>query len=199
MQNDVNTYGCTQWFFFRALNREKLKATFCINNFYKPQSLYRFGMKVLVFSKKKFIEEGSGWVRGTENISYFQNKGVEKRQGGAIIKKFYTLKFDFKFEDEDDEVYFAYNYPYTYSKLNSYLTEKAREKHPFYSCRTLCRTIAENRVSLVTITDNDVPKEKKNTIFVTSRVHPGETVSSLVMEGVIDFLTGNSPMAARLR
>ena len=57
-------------------------------------------MKVLIFSKKKFLTEGNGWVRGTENISYFENKAVEKREGGFITKKFYTLKFDFFFEEE---------------------------------------------------------------------------------------------------
>lgn len=96
MQNDINTYGCTQWFFFKTLNKQKLKATFCINNFYKPQSLYRSGMKVLVFSKKQCIAEGTGWVRGAENISYFPNKATEKR-GGLVKKRFYTLKFDFTF------------------------------------------------------------------------------------------------------
>lgn len=64
MQNDINTYGCTQWFFFRVNNKNPLKATFFINNFYKPQSLYQKGMKILIFSMKKFLNEGVGWVRG---------------------------------------------------------------------------------------------------------------------------------------
>lgn len=55
MQNDINTYGCTQWFFFRAFNKNPVKTTFCINNFYKTQSLYQKGMKILIFSMKKYI------------------------------------------------------------------------------------------------------------------------------------------------
>jgi hypothetical protein len=35
MQNDINTYGCTQWFFFKANNKCSVRATFYINNFYK--------------------------------------------------------------------------------------------------------------------------------------------------------------------
>lgn len=66
MQNDINTYGCTQWFFFKTKNKKIQKATFFINNFYKPQSLYQKGMKVLIFSTKKFLNEGIGWVRGGE-------------------------------------------------------------------------------------------------------------------------------------
>lgn len=72
-----------------------------------------------------------------------------------------------------DETYFAYNYPYTYSRLNSYLIEKDMAENAYYNCRTLCKTAAENKIFLVTITDNSVPKSKKNSIFITSRVHPG--------------------------
>ena len=93
MQNDTNTYGCTQWFFFKALNKEKLKATFFINNFYKSKSLYQKGMKILIFSRNKLIEEGTGWIRGGTNISYFSNQGLEKRQNGSIVKKYFTLQF----------------------------------------------------------------------------------------------------------
>jgi hypothetical protein len=74
MQNDINTYGCTQWFFYRAFNKNKSKATFFINNFYKPESLYKKGMKILIFSMKKYLNEEIGWVRGGEEIGYFSNK-----------------------------------------------------------------------------------------------------------------------------
>jgi hypothetical protein len=55
MQNDINTYGCTQWFFFRVQNKKIPKATFFINNFYKADSLYKKGMKILIFSMKKYV------------------------------------------------------------------------------------------------------------------------------------------------
>jgi hypothetical protein len=41
-----------------------MKATFFINNFYKSTSLYNQGMKILIFSMKKYLEEGVGWIRG---------------------------------------------------------------------------------------------------------------------------------------
>jgi Zinc carboxypeptidase. len=46
--------------------------------------------------------------------------------------------------------------------------------------------------------DLDANKEKKG-IAITARVHPGETQSSIVMESIIDFLTGPSPEARALR
>ena len=33
MQNDVNTKGCTQWFYFSVENKSKGKARFCLVNF----------------------------------------------------------------------------------------------------------------------------------------------------------------------
>jgi hypothetical protein len=39
----------------------------------------------------------------------------------------------------------------------------------------------------------------KKAIVLTARVHPGESTSSQVMEGLIDFLTGYSEEAKYLR
>ena len=89
LQNDVNTSGNTQWFFFRVQNtRRNHTCTFNIMNFTKPDSLFNFGMKVSVYSEKMaggaFDEKGEaipadqvdpdggrGWFKGGERISYY--------------------------------------------------------------------------------------------------------------------------------
>ncbi len=48
MQNDINTKGCTQWFYFSVWADRRIKIRLKIMNFYKPTSLYMSGMKVLV-------------------------------------------------------------------------------------------------------------------------------------------------------
>ncbi len=48
------------------------------------------------------------------------------------------------------------------------------------------------------LTIGDGNKEKR-AIFLTSRVHPGETMSSYIIEYIIDFLLGNSALAKNLR
>ncbi len=48
MQNDTNTKGCTQWFYFSTWAQKRLKFKIRIMNFYKPTSLYMEGMKILV-------------------------------------------------------------------------------------------------------------------------------------------------------
>ena len=50
-----------------------MKVKFNLINLCKPDSLYNYGMKVLIFSEKARKEKGEGWLRGGENISYFQN------------------------------------------------------------------------------------------------------------------------------
>jgi hypothetical protein len=53
MQNDINTYGYTQWFFYKItkiLPNQVYK--FNIINFYKNFSLYQKGMKIMIYSKK---------------------------------------------------------------------------------------------------------------------------------------------------
>lgn len=47
LQNDINTNGHTQWFYFRVTNMTKgQKIKFNILNLSKPDSLYNYGMKI---------------------------------------------------------------------------------------------------------------------------------------------------------
>jgi hypothetical protein len=53
MQKDINTYGYTQWYFYKIKNGIPGKTyRFNIVNFYKKKSLYQNGMRVLVYSVK---------------------------------------------------------------------------------------------------------------------------------------------------
>lgn len=69
LQNDVNTVGHTQWFFFRVQNTTKdLEVKFNMLNLAKPDSLFNHGMKPLVYSEHKVDQEGIGWFRGGHSI-----------------------------------------------------------------------------------------------------------------------------------
>jgi len=51
LQNDINTNGHTQWYFFRVANTRKGQTVrFNMLNLCKPDSLYNYGMKILCFS-----------------------------------------------------------------------------------------------------------------------------------------------------
>ena len=54
MQNDINTNGHTQWFYFQVKNTSKGHTVkFNIMNFTKSDSLFNYGMKVSVYSQAK--------------------------------------------------------------------------------------------------------------------------------------------------
>ena len=74
LQNDINTNGNTQWYFFRVSNTfAGQKVKFNMLNLAKPDSLYNYGMKILCFSNKIKADDGVGWHRVGENINYYQN------------------------------------------------------------------------------------------------------------------------------
>ena len=145
-----------------------------------------------------------GWHRIGSDIRYYQNH--YKNNGRFPNKRFYTLTFTVTFESDYDTVYFTHCFPYTYSDLCEDLKQiesKPNSANIFH--RTLLtRTLAGNRCDMVTITskDKDPRSEKalkKKGVFISARVHPGETCGSWAMKGIIDFLTGNSAEARVLR
>ena len=74
MQNDTNTLGHTQWFYFQVKNtRSGVPIKFNILNYSKPDSMFNYGMKVAVYSDKKAERENVGWHRACTDISYFKN------------------------------------------------------------------------------------------------------------------------------
>jgi hypothetical protein len=72
LQNDINTNGHTQWYFFRCSNTRKgMKVKFNILNLAKSDSLYNEGMKILCYSGNTKSNDGIGWHRVGTDISYY--------------------------------------------------------------------------------------------------------------------------------
>jgi|JI6StandDraft_1071083.scaffolds.fasta_scaffold24135_2 hypothetical protein len=53
IDNDINTSGFTQWFFFKVEVDKACKLRFNILNFRKRSSLFQRGMKVCVYSRRR--------------------------------------------------------------------------------------------------------------------------------------------------
>lgn len=202
LQNDINTNGHTQWYFFRVGNTMKgLTVRFNILNLAKPDSLYNEGMGILCYSTVKSKRDNdAGWYRMGKDICYYQNNF--KRENVRFQRYYYTLTFTHTFEHDDDTVYFSHCYPYTYSDLVDDLSaiEKDKNCQSFFYRSTLTRTLAGNRCEYITITskEKDPQSEKalaKKGVFISARVHPGESNASWMMKGVIEFLVGNTPEA----
>lgn len=199
LQNDVNTSGHTQWFFFRASNVEPGQVRFNMLNLCKPDSLYNEGMKILVYSEKQACQKDVGWHRAGTKIGYYNN-GL--RRSEKATRSYYTHTFTYNFEHQNDTVYFAYTYPYTYTDCVEDLNKITNDpvKTQFVSRKVLCETLAGNKCEFLTITSksNQENLAKRKGVVITARVHPGEAVGSWMMKGCLDFLTDPNSVEAEL-
>jgi hypothetical protein len=149
-------------------------------------------MKILIYSEKMAAQKDIGWHRGGTNVGYYSN-GLSRSDRGGFSKTYYTQTFTYEFEYPDDTVYFAYSYPYTYTDMTDDLNRIMGDpiKSAFIVRKTLCESLAGNKVEYLTITSkqNTQNLSKRRGVFLTARVHPGESVGSWMMKGTLDFLT----------
>ncbi|KAG5444260.1 Cytosolic carboxypeptidase 6, variant 2 [Clonorchis sinensis] len=114
----------------------------------------------------------------------------------------YVMSFAFCF-DREEEYQFCYCYPYTFTRLQAYLDEIDQKAYAHYKREFLGGTLQQRRIDLLTITHpknlQEASGRKQRIIFVTARVHPGETPSSYVCQGFIDFMVSEHPIAQELR
>ncbi|XP_030071192.1 cytosolic carboxypeptidase 3 isoform X2 [Microcaecilia unicolor] len=199
LRTDFYTEKHTQWYYFRVQNtRAGIPYRFTIVNFTKPASLYNLGMRPLIYSVEEARTSRIGWHRIGTDIKYYKNNF------GSEGKNYYSLSWTFEFPHHGDTCYFAHCYPYTYSNLQEYLADISNdhERSTFCKVRVLCRSLAGNLVYVLTIT-NPSPSAKamrlKKAVILTARVHPGETNSSWMMKGFLDYILSNRGDARLLR
>lgn len=224
---------------------------FNILNFTKRRSLYENGMRVCVCSlaekqsrlaaakagssDSQLDAELAGWKRAGYDITYKPSKlnkiidrclqSESQQPGGeaaAALPRFFQMSFTYDFSlMVQDETYFAYSFPYTFTRLSRFLKELKADpevmKHT-KDCTPLCASLSGVDVPYLTVTSRvnepdfeeilesehspeNIPLLKtKKTVVLTGRVHPGESNSSFMMEGFIKFLTSpTNPVAAELR
>ncbi|CAI2369656.1 unnamed protein product [Moneuplotes crassus] len=172
----------TQWFYYSTKNFAKdLRITFAIKNLYKKKSAYTKGMQPFVFSLKKHKETGIGWHRGGELIRYTQNFDKPEQ---------YTLRFVYTYEYEDDIVYFAHFQPYTFTRLKCLLhkLKKYVKNQNQMQIFELCRTVSNIPCYCLKICNSLLADKNSKIIFLTCRVHPGESNSSFMLEGILKQL-----------
>jgi hypothetical protein len=130
----------------------------------------------------------------------------------------FTYDFDYM---AGDETYFAHSFPYTFTRLSRYLRDLKQDEEvmrytkdagpichslsgvdvPYLIVTTRAHQADFNFIDPKEHTKESLPEDKsKRTVVLTGRVHPGETNSSFMMEGFINFITSRTdPMAAELR
>ena len=98
--------------------------------------------------------------------------------------------------------------------LDKFLLRLSHNHSNVVKRRTVAASLGGNYIDLLTITNpesgssvsdssmshsNSRSEKQKKLVFITARVHPGETPSSFVVEGLIKYLISSCPEANALR
>ena len=154
LQNDTNTTGYIQWFFFRVSNTTKGKnVKFNIINLLRSRCLYSLGLQIMVYSTLQAKKENIGWHRDCKNVMYYPNNLYIYNSNNKQKRNLHTLFFEYEFLYDNDTVYFANCKPYFYTKLMKELNhyELDEEKYPFFEKKTIVNTLGGNNVDMVTL------------------------------------------------
>jgi len=175
MRADANTRGYHQWYFFSVHNLHCAQVKFHLLNFTKNESLYSQGMLPVVYSER---EAGKGWQRAGSEVKYRPSK-LNALLGDR--RMYYSLTFTYKFTHQGDKAYFAYAFPYTFTRLVTVIRELSADKSDLMRAEVLCKSLSGVEVPFVTITDFTLQLEKSN-VLIIGRAHPGETHGSWMVE-----------------
>ena len=198
LRTDLYTSRHTQWYYFQVNHMQAgMPYRFTIVNFTKHNSLYKCGLWPLLYSEANAKKRKVGWRRTGDEIKYYKNNVGQGR------RQYFSLTWTFPFPHDQDTCYFAHCYPYTYSNLQEYLVAISKDpvKSKFCKIHILCHSLAGNTVCVLTITSppRSGKGTKKKAVILTARVHLGETNSSWIMKGFLDYILGNSDKAQLLR
>uniref|UniRef100_A0A8B9Q4P3 Cytosolic carboxypeptidase 1 n=1 Tax=Apteryx owenii TaxID=8824 RepID=A0A8B9Q4P3_APTOW len=213
LNSDINSNHYHQWFYFEVSGMKTgVGYRFNIINCEKSNSQFNYGMQPLMYSVQEALNSKPCWTRVGTDICYYKNHFSRSSiaAGGQKGKSYYTITFTVTFQHKDDVCYFAYHYPYTYSTLKMHLQKLESMHNPqqiYFRQDALCETLAGNSCPLVTITampesnyyEHICQFRNRPYIFLSARVHPGETNASWVMKGTLEYLMSNHPSAQSLR
>jgi len=186
--NTVFENGNRTWFYFSVKGPCNVSVKFNLMNLNRQAKLYSQGMRPLC----KILPHQQQWER-------IKEKPVSGMEEQAFVMSF---KFTMPCE-ENATVYFAFCFPYAYTELQEDLDEldsrfSANEGNIYYKRDLLCRSLEQRRVDVLTVTRNgDENCKEKRVVFVSARVHPGETPSSFVLKGFLDFILKEDDIRAQ--
>uniref|UniRef100_A0A0M3IEG8 Cytosolic carboxypeptidase 6 n=1 Tax=Ascaris lumbricoides TaxID=6252 RepID=A0A0M3IEG8_ASCLU len=174
------------WFYFAVENAlPNQRVVFNVVNFSKLRTLFDTASAAPVARCCTQMT----WSRIPAKHLYYYRSAVHADR--------FVLSFAFIF-DSAQRYEFAYCIPYTYTDLQNLLTEIDSRGLRFFSRDILTLSVQRRKVDLVTITEASLYTRQK-VVFITARVHPGETPSSFVIKGIIEYLISDDERAKRLR
>ncbi|TMS35557.1 hypothetical protein L596_002936 [Steinernema carpocapsae] len=161
------------------------RVVFNIVNFSKDRNLFDSASASPVYK----ASSQTSWSRiPVKNLYYYRSAAHGNR---------FILSFSHQFDDSH-RVEFAYCIPYSYSKLQQFLGNLEARNLPFFKRDLLASSVQKRRLDLITIS-GEANNKKPKIIFLMGRVHPGETPSSFVIHGLLQFLISDDSRAVKLR
>ena len=211
------------WFYFGVISEKEKNIKISVdnlNNFYK---IFKNGYKICynILDEKetpssyqnKYIEnEELNWKRlETDYELKLDNEN-----------NLLSIKFDFDLPKKK-YVLFSFCFPWSYDKNEAFLKnikEKNKNKDIYYHDEILTLSKEKRNVHLLTITsrNNIIANKKepnlnglfpdknrcnlimhdKHIIFITARVHPGETPGTLMFNGILKLLIDNNNQMSKI-
>ncbi|EYC43966.1 hypothetical protein Y032_0476g2153 [Ancylostoma ceylanicum] len=157
---------------------------------------------------------------------YTPGEDADVDESRSKRRGFYSIRFNMTFRNKGDICYFAYHFPYTFSFLKVgffvafscsllcyhwsifYLQTSISRclslipSNLYYSYDFIGESLGGNPLTLLTVTAQGSRDQINNRdiVFLSSRVHPGESNASWMMHGILEsVLTATDPRIEELR
>jgi hypothetical protein len=197
---DPTAYYSALWYFFKVSDIPPGEYQFSIYGFFRDAHLHGIGVQPVALSALG-TDKGIGWQRFGQDINFWCCKrGLENE---------YALSFRFHVA-ETDTIYFAYLYPYSYTRLRDWIMNQPLG----VEFSTVCRSHGGvdvpaffwdadfqrcQNVKNLTIPQHRPGRDyRKPLIVICARHHPGESCASFAMEGFLSALLSESRAGKRL-
>jgi len=211
------------WFYFGVMSEKERNIKISIdnlNNFYK---IFKNGYKICynILDENETPISYQNQYKENEEINW---KRLEKdyELNLDVENNLLSIKFNFDLPKKR-YVLFSFCFPWSYDKNESflkYIKEKTKNKNIYYHDEILTFSKEKRNIHLLTITSkkNIINNKKepnlnglfpdknrcnlimhdKHIIFITARVHPGETPGTLTFNGILKLLVDNDNQMSKI-
>ncbi len=127
----------------------------------------------------------------------FSHDNQEWRHFAGMVWDDQKKEATLTFRPERDSIWIAHQPPYTHRRLLDLLAELNRSPHVLVE--VIGKSVQGRDLHLVTVTNPDIPDEKKKTVWLQARQHAWESGTSHVMDGALRFVASDDAEARALR
>lgn len=218
IRKDYNSEKNYSWFFFMIKSSKPRVIKMNILNLTKKNILFSDKVRILRYTDNDhwnrntfnvyyfdngipmpIIDNGQGEDKdkiATNVPNTMINSQLDFPNNKKTVFSTLTFSYEIKQDEIDCPIYFSYCYPYTYSSLQNYLynLNLSSSCSKYIRFNNIGQTLCNNNLNIIYITcfNEDIGFIHKRPVIVfTARVHPGESNSSYVIEGVINALISN--------